>query len=232
VNVTPSTCRPLPEKRLALYGVAAGAALAAGASQANANLVTLDLTGLPLSSRTTPVNGSLYFDVNAPSAAAAVGAAYFAGADFRANNNQSGFKSLATVGNNGLAVNGIAGSGIKAERFNPSNSVGPANNFQSAAKIGVRFNPGTFTLGNFSPGDTGFIGLRFAIGTDIHYGWAQLSLNNDYTVALNALGYQTTPDAPAHVEGASVPDHGSSLALLAVGAAGLLLFRNRQQKAA
>ncbi|MEY2537036.1 MAG: hypothetical protein QOG67_776 [Verrucomicrobiota bacterium] len=222
------------EKRLALYGVAAGAALAAGISPADATSVSLDLTGLPIGDRTTPSNGNLFFDVNAASAAAAVGFAPFAGADFRLNNFQSGFKSVAGV--NGTAgINGVAvGSLGKAARFSPSNSVGPANVFASNAKIGDRLNLiGSAQLGNFQPGDTGYIGLRFTIGADTHYGWADLSLNNDYTVALLALGYDTNPDTADHIPGGtSVPDQGSSLALLAVGAAGVIAFRKRQSKTA
>src|SRR4051812_22285469 len=83
-STSPKQSRSLPEKRLALYGVAAGAALAAGASTAEANLITLDLTGLPTASRSTGGPGNdLFFDVNASSAAAAVSSANFAGADFR-----------------------------------------------------------------------------------------------------------------------------------------------------
>jgi hypothetical protein len=207
--------------------VAAGAALASGISQANANSITLDLTGLAPGSRTTPVNGALYFDVNATSAAAAVGFAPFAGADFQLTNSQ-GTKSVAAANNNAVVGNGVATNIGKAARFSPSNSVGPLNNFQTRATIGSNGKIG----GYFNPGDTGSIGLRFAIGADTHYGWANLSLNGDYTVALNGLGYESNPDTAAHVEGlSSVPDHGSSLALLAVGAAGLLAFRSRQRQA-
>jgi hypothetical protein len=230
----PKASRTAPEKRLALYGIAAGAALAGGAAPADANTITLDLTTLPLTSRTTPVDGSLYFDVNASSAAAAVSTSPFAGADFHVFNTHNGAKTLAGASNNGMGINGIASTnGIKAARFSASNFVGPQNNFAShLVKLGSR-NPIT-NFGNFAPGDTGSIGLRFTIGSATHYGWATLTLNSNLTVALDVLGYETTPDTASHVEAAnrpSVPDRGSSLALLALGAAGLLALRRQQASA-
>ena len=98
--------RSLPEKRLALYGLAAGAVLATGASSADANLVTLDLTGEPVANRTTPLNGDLYFDVNAASAAAAFSINSFAGADFRLRNAGSSYAG-ATGLNPGNGIQGF-----------------------------------------------------------------------------------------------------------------------------
>ena len=222
------------ERRLAIYGLAAGAALAAGATQADATLVTLDLTGLSTSSRTTPVGGNLYFDVNAASAAAAVGTASFAGADFRLQN--FGTPTNPQAGIYGLGGNQIAGFSsyipvFKASQLSASDHIGPnsSRSFNGAANIvGFPFAWGTNA--------TGYLGLQFVIGSDVHYGWANITTNPDATVTLNALGYESDPDTAAHAEapsqGSSVPDGGSSLALLAIGAAGLLAFRARQQKLA
>ena len=218
---------------MSLYGLAAGAALAAGASSAHATLITLDLTGLSASSRTTPYGGSLYFDVNAATAAAAVSTSPFAGADFRAiNSHQSigyGPKSTARLNNNGIAQNGIVGSFRTADRFRSSQFVGPLNIFGASLTLGYR---GAGSRGNFHPGDTGFVGLRFVIGSDIHYGWANLSVLGGYLVELNELGYESNPNTVAHVgSAAGVPDHGSTLILLAMGATGVIAFRARQGKA-
>lgn len=218
----------ISEKRLALYGVAAGAVLAAGVSPAEATSITLDLTGLPLADRTSPSpRGGFFFDVNATSAAAAVGFANFTGADFVINNYATG--PLTTIAASVLAIgtvgNAIAASFRLARRFAASNSVGPAENFQYAAQIAAQRFGGH--IGNFAFGDTGFIGLRFDIGTDTHYGWANLTLNDNYTVTLNALGYETDPNTPDHIP---VVPEGSSIVLLAIGAAGVVAFRRRQRK--
>ena len=219
------------EKRLVLYGVAAGAALAAGASPAEADLITLDLTGLSSPTRTTPGSGSLFFDVNATSAAAAVGFAPFAGADFELYRTQSKLGSGAFINgaqpNNSIAVGGTSN---KAVNLTGSNFVGSANKFNPNAKIGAHFLPVPFGFGNFQPGDTGYLGLTFTIGPSVFYGWANITLNSNYAVTLNTLGYEDS-GRPAHVP-ASVPDQGSSILLLVIGAAGIAAFRGLQRKPA
>jgi hypothetical protein len=233
---SPRKLRSVPEKRLTLYGVAAGAALAAGASQSDAALLTLDLTGLSLSTRTTPLNGSLYFDVNAGSAAAAVGTANFTGADFFLTNSHPTGTSKARINATGSAANGIAVIGTsqgppKARQFTTSQnvSVGAPGFAPSAVKIGSSYGAGPKGL---APGSSTYLGLRFAIApADIHYGWANITLNNDYTVTLNSLGYESVANAAAHVEPAVVPEP-SVIALLALGAVGVAAFRNRQRKVA
>ncbi|HEY4282480.1 MAG TPA: hypothetical protein VGM62_05395 [Chthoniobacterales bacterium] len=231
VPTSPKQSRSLPEKRLALYGVAAGAALAAGASTADANLITLDLTGLPTASRSTDgaTATDLFFDVNAASAAAAVSATNFAGADFRFFN----FFTSAPFGGSisGLAPgNGIAGingvESFKALRLQASNFVGPDQNFGQSAKING-------PEGNWGLNDSGFLGLQFLIGADTHYGWAKIDINALGNITLDALGYESDPNTPAHAEdpGSSVPDHGSTLALMAIGATGLAVLRSRARPA-
>jgi hypothetical protein len=223
---SPKKLRFVSEKRLVLYGVAAGAALAAGVSPAEANLITLDLTPLSSPTRTTPVFGSLYFDVNAASAAAAVGFAPFTGADFVLTNNDP-FASIAGLGGTNAVVAFSFDLGPKAIPKSGSQFVGSTSPFSHSAKIAGPY-------GFFSPGDTGYLGLRFDIGSDTHYGWANITVGPNSVVSLNTLGYESIAGASAHVplSPASVPEQGSSLALLALGAAGIAGFRALQRKAA
>jgi hypothetical protein len=223
---SPKKLRSVSEKRLVLYGVAAGAALAAGVCPAEAGLITLDLTGLSSATRTTPAPGSLYFDVNAASAAAAVGFAPFTGADFVLNNNAP-FTSIAGLGGSNAIVGFSFDLGPKAIPKSGSQFVGPTSPFSHSAKV-------TGPYGFFAPGSTGYLGLRFDIGSDTHYGWANITVNPDSTVALNTLGYESDAGVSAHVplSPAAVPEGGSSLALLALGAAGIAGFRALQRKAA
>ena len=224
----PNLARLGREQRLALYGLTAGAALAAGASSAHANLITLDLTGLTLSDRTTPTFGAIYFDVNAASAAAAVSFNPFAGADFRISHSQIPVPFASVTGQApGNAIQGFRIEGFKAARLTTSNSVTFDNSFNHLANI-APFDPA------WGPATTGFLGLEFMIGTDLHFGWANITVNPDASVTLNALGHESVPNAAAHAElpARGVPDQGSSLALLATGAAGLLAFRRYQRKAA
>jgi len=229
--MTASTSAPrrsLPDnKRLVLYTAAAGAALAAGASTAEASLITLDLTGLSTASRSTNGTGNdLYFDVNATSAAAAVSSANFAGADFRLFTfGPSPFYGSVS----GLAAgNGIAGFQeeiFKASNLQQSNFVGPDQQFGQIAKVNG-------PAADFGLNDSGFLGLRFLIGADTHYGWAKIETDALGNIILDGLGYESLANTAVHVEdpsspGPSVPDQGSTLALMALGAAGLAAARSR-----
>ena len=192
LNSAAQTARSLPEKRLALYGLAAGAVLATGASSAEANLVTLDLTGQPVANRTTPGNGDLYFDVNAASAAAAFSTSSFAGADFKLQHFGSPYAGIAGL-NPGNSIQGFQIDFFKASRLTTSDFVNAQGNFAPSASV-APFNP------SWGPNETGYLGLKFVIGADTHYGWANITANSDATLTLNALGYETTPDTAAHAE--------------------------------
>ena len=230
--------RSVPEKRFALYGVAVGAALAAGAggSTAEANLVTLDLTGLNATNRSTDTTGNLFFDVNATNASAAVSTTgTFSGADFQIFTGFNfGFTGpYASI--QGLAANnGIAGQQeefFKASNLTSSHFVGSMDTFNNRALI-------TSFFGNFNAGDTGYLGLIFDIGGQLHYGWANITVGADANypnITLNALGYETDANTPVHVEAPTivpgVPEQGNALALLALGAAGLVAARARIRSA-
>src|SRR4051812_35002475 len=140
--ITSRARRSLPDKRLALYGVAAGAALA-GASSAPANLVTLDLSSVNSTDRSTASSGNLWFDVNAATPSAAVSTTgTFTGADFQIFTGNVGMTS-AFASIQGLTPNnGIAGAqleGFKASNLSPSHFVGPMDTFQNRATITSKF---------------------------------------------------------------------------------------------
>ena len=240
------------EQRLALYGLAATAALAAGVSPAHASTVTLDLTGLPVASRTTffGPGGDLYFDVNAATAATAISRTNFAGADFRLFNQNTFSMYPARVGMiqgagtmlpslNQIAVQSLFDTRVL--RVQPSYNFGENREFQSKslARVGgaVDRGMGYMEEGEFLPGDTGYIALSFRIGPTSarHWGWANITFNPGDTITLNGLGYGSEEEEDVHVEefrtANGVPEGGHSLVLLAMGAAGLVAFRRVQAKA-
>ncbi len=87
---------------------------------------------------------------------------------------------------------------------------------------------------NFSstPADVeGYVGLHLTQGRKNNYGWAELVVHPDYTVTLEAIGYETTPGT-AIAAGAGVDTAApepSSILLMALGAAGIAAYRRKNQ---
>jgi hypothetical protein len=79
-------------------------------------------------------------------------------------------------------------------------------------------------------GGTGFIGLKFNTGAGVQYGWVRITKNpspdNSYTMVDYAWG-----DVGDTILTGQIPEPGS-LALLAVGAVGLLAWRKQRAKGA
>jgi hypothetical protein len=76
-----------------------------------------------------------------------------------------------------------------------------------------------------SPDNTGYLGLQFEIAGDDHYGWAEITLNDDGTIELARFAYNDV--AGESITAGQVPEP-SSAALLILGAAGALTRRQRK----
>jgi len=78
-----------------------------------------------------------------------------------------------------------------------------ASNLSSGATIGVAaafYNSGSFCYGigytgsQFCGTTGGFIGVKFAIGADTHYGWVRLDVTNNSNFVIKDYAYNETPD--------------------------------------
>jgi hypothetical protein len=78
-------------------------------------------------------------------------------------------------------------------------------------------------------GETGYLGLEFDILGARHYGWARLSVGQDATATIHDWAYEGDPGATILTGQTQVPEP-SSLALLALGAAGLAAARARRER--
>lgn len=99
-----------------------------------------------------------------------------------------------------------------------SSTVFSSTNFQ----IGADFNgfSGTF--------DSGFIGFRFEINGELHYGWAEINFAGD-EMSITRWAYEDVAGVGLRVgQTSSVPEPGT-LGLLGLGAAGVLAMRRRKK---
>ncbi len=73
-----------------------------------------------------------------------------------------------------------------------------------------------------------YLGLAFDISGATHYGWARLTVNADTTATLHDWAYESSAGRGI-AAGQTVPEPGT-LALLALGAAGVGAMRNRRRR--
>jgi MYXO-CTERM domain-containing protein len=99
---------------------------------------------------------------------------------------------------------------------------------------------GTFMYGPWQgvPG-RGFLGLKFVIGPNTYFGWADVTVNENYTAALHSFAYEACADQSidagqttggAECDASEMPEPHSA-ALLALGAAGIAAYRRRRNAA-
>ena len=151
-------------------------------------------------------------------------------------------KELETNGATGAGY--VTGPGVFPSALAAGATIGPAQTYGSAFSDNVSNqlieedydNNGTFEsyTGNFTPdnvvGNIEYIGVKFRFNDDafgpLHYGWIGVDFTNqaDLTGVVTGYAYESVPDT-AIVAGA-VPEP-SGLALLALGAAGLLVRRKQ-----
>ena len=85
-----------------------------------------------------------------------------------------------------------------------------------------------YSYGNWAGASNKYLGVQFNIGANTHYGWVELSANAAKTqFTVHGYAYETTPDGA--IAAGAVPEPGS-LALFALGAAGLAAWRIRRKK--
>ena len=86
--------------------------------------------------------------------------------------------------------------------------------------------------GGWQLGDTGFFGFKFTKGSDTHYGWGEMTISNSYAwsgFTINEAWYENSAGASVGVGAIPEASQVAGLSLLALGAAGLAIWRRRKE---
>lgn len=87
---------------------------------------------------------------------------------------------------------------------------------------------GTYGGGNWNDLGSGYFGFSFGLQDGTHYGWAQISISEDYRITLRDFAYESAPGVS--ISAAAVPEPATtSLVAFGLGAAGLAAYRARRR---
>ena len=118
-----------------------------------------------------------------------------------------------------------------ADRLSAGETIGVGASFSGVTDTRTLYDGGSTTPANFdwAVGTRGFLGLRFDLNGNTHYGWADVSLNSDaggLYHTLHGYAYENTPAAT--ILAGAVPEPTAAM-LLVAGAAGAASVRRRRR---
>ena len=126
---------------------------------------------------------------------------------------------------NGVIYDSV--SDLNPAYFGDGATIGPSSGYQSPGAGYTDLGP---TFGNWTAGEHGFLGLTMrdpagGSSSDIFYGYAEITVNADYSTTLLSMAYNNVEGSPITTV-SSVPEP-STWALLSLAAGGFLARRRR-----
>jgi hypothetical protein len=224
------------EQKLARYGLMSLAALTALAAPANATVHVFSPSGGPQAT---------------PSSCGGLGTSYVY---FQMTSNKA--VATCTEGKPGsftpdFNLRDDENRSVSIDGWNSSNTYMGAETHSSSTKV-AELNAGAVisagrvwgasetlfnssSKGNWSGGQTGYVGVRFVSGGKTYYGWVNITVNSYKSVTLNQWGYE---DSGGPILAGGTTDYvppatplPNSLLLLAAGFAGLAGYRKLRAQA-
>ncbi|HVI09190.1 MAG TPA: hypothetical protein VND65_12940 [Candidatus Binatia bacterium] len=222
----PARLRPPLERKLFAY-TAAGAGLICCAAPAHAEIVyTPSNTPMVLPTGNAPAYTKL--DLNNDGVADFTFSLIYS---FYANSFQFHSDRLLGIYNNApgnevLWAPGVDGFAPTAAAVPAGRKIGAQNDFQSGGlimAIEAYFGPNSLrNSGSWRYPETAYVGLKFLINGQVHYGWARIKFpapGNYELPSIYGYAYESTPNTPI-VAGQTSGTANASLGTLAAGAAG------------
>ncbi len=213
--------RGMNEKRLLAYTAAAGAALAVAAPADATINYTSQVINLSNSNTLIDINtdgqNDFWFDHQLTAASSATFGRILS----------IGSANASWLGNN-RSVASLSNGELVATATGAQWTVGGNRGHQYLFGL----ESGSWMFGEFTSGNTGYIGVRFNPGAGNLYGWIHVS-----SIAADYSSYQIDgwayDDSGASIKAGQMPSvvpEPSSTALFAAGAAGMVAFRKRKKK--
>lgn len=103
---------------------------------------------------------------------------------------------------------------------------GPSGTLASGGFSGTK---GPVQYGNWNGlPSSGYVGFRFGQAGNFQYGWADITVNANYSITLRGFAFENVPNTP--ISAGAVPEPATNVLLLSLGAAGLLAYRARRRQ--
>jgi hypothetical protein len=130
---------------------------------------------------------------------------------------------------NNLNLNFVTLNNMAAGIANPLQGgaeIGGSRNFLTEFNLGTQ-NPLDPPFGPWVGATNAFLGLTVNSGQNLHFGWVRLSVDEKLGIVFQDLAIESEPGTSIAAGAGAVPEPGS-LGLLALGAAGLAVWRKRR----